>query len=50
MKDKFKPIYYAVMHFMKKEFPDEYLKMGGELKETVDEVIEKINLLAKDYA
>ena len=50
MKDRSKPIYYALMHFMKKELPDEYLKMGGELKETVDEIVEKNHLLAKDYA
>ncbi len=48
-KDRFKPVYYALMSFMKDEYPNEYLKMGGELKETVDEIIEKINEMEKAY-
>jgi TPR repeat protein len=50
LKDRFKPIYYALMHFMKKEYPKEYRKMGGELKQTVEEVIQKVQKMAKDYA
>ena len=49
LKDRFKPIYYALMVFMKKEFPNEYLKMGGEIKQTVDEIIEKVKQMAVDY-
>ena len=26
LKDKYKPIYYALIHFMKDEYPNEYLK------------------------
>ena len=48
-KDRFKPVYYALMHFMKDEFPNEYLKMGGELKETVNEIIVKIKDMEKAY-
>ena len=48
-KDRFKPIYYALMHFMKDEYPNEYLKMGGELTETVDEIIQKIKEMEKAY-
>jgi len=48
-KDRFKPIYYALMHFMKDEYPNEYLKMGGELKETVDEIITEIKDMEKAY-
>lgn len=40
--DKFKPIYFTLMHYMKDEFPDEYLKMGEELKEVVEEIIDDI--------
>ncbi|MBA4369256.1 MAG: ATPase [Desulfobacterium sp.] len=47
--DRFKPVYYALMFFMKKDFPNEYLKMGGELKETVDEIIASIQQLGNDY-
>jgi hypothetical protein len=49
LKDRFKPIYYALMYFMQDEYPNEYCKMGGELKQTVEEIIEKIRQLEKDY-
>ena len=49
LKDRYKPVYYALMHFMKNEYPNEYRKMGDELKQTVEEIIEKIHQLAKDY-
>jgi len=42
IRDRFKPVYYALMHFMKDKFPNEYLKMGSELKETVEEIIEEV--------
>ncbi|MGB0431025.1 MAG: tetratricopeptide repeat protein [Bacteroidia bacterium] len=44
------PVYYALMHFMQDEYPDEIKKMGPELKETVDEIIEKVKQMAIDYA
>jgi len=50
LKDRFKPIYYALMYFMQKEYPTEYLRMGSELKQTVEEIVEKIQKLAEDYA
>ncbi len=49
LKDRFKPVYYALMHFLTDEFPNEYKKMGGELEETVKEIIEKIKQLENDY-
>ena len=49
LKDRFKPVYYALMSFMKDEHPNEYLKMGGELKDTVEEIIEKIKQMEKAY-
>lgn len=50
LKDRMKPIYYALMHFMKDEYPNEYLKMGSELKEPVEEIIEKILKMRELYA
>lgn len=50
LKEKFKPIYYALMVLMKDQFPDEHKKMDKELKQTVDEIIERINKMAIDYA
>jgi hypothetical protein len=37
--ERFKPIYYALMHFLKDEYPNESRKMGDELRETVEEII-----------
>ena len=37
------------MYFMQDEYPNEYKKMGDELKETVEEVIEEINKSSIDY-
>ncbi|HDT11280.1 MAG TPA: hypothetical protein ENN58_00930, partial [bacterium] len=42
IRDRFKPVYYALVHFMKDKFPNEYLKMGSELKETVEEIIKEV--------
>lgn len=39
LNDIFKPIYFALMHYMKDDYPDEYLKMGDEIKEVVDQII-----------
>ena len=49
LKDRFKPIYYTLMYFMQDEFPNEFKKMGSELKQTVEEIIEEVNKLKKDY-
>lgn len=49
LKEHLKPVYYALMFFMKDKYPDEYLKMGSELKETVEEIISKINQMSIDY-
>ena len=49
LRDRFKPIYYALMYFMQNEYPNEYRKMGGELTQTVQEVTDKIHQMEKDY-
>ena len=50
LKDRFKPVYYALMYFLQKEYPNEYIKMGSELKQTVEEIIAEIGKMAKDYS
>jgi len=45
LKEHFKPIWYALMYFMQDEYPNEYKKMGSELKESVEEMIKKIESL-----
>lgn len=50
LKERLAPIYFALMYFYKDDYPDEYKKMGQELKETVEEVIKKVHQMEKDYA
>ncbi len=50
IKNRFKAHYYVLMQFMKKDYPNEYLKVGAELKQTIEEIIEKVHQLEKDYA
>jgi TPR repeat protein/DNA-binding transcriptional ArsR family regulator len=50
IKDKYKPVYYALMYFMQDSIPDEYKRMGSELKQTVDEIIDQVYQMAIDYA
>ena len=47
LKKEFKPVYYTLMYFMKDEI--EYKRMGSELEETVQEMIEKVEALRVKY-
>tara|TARA_R110001583_G_scaffold192721_1_gene359615 strand:+ start:1447 stop:3915 length:2469 start_codon:yes stop_codon:yes gene_type:complete len=49
LKEQFQPLYYALMFLMKDEYPNEYLRMGPELEETVKEILAKIDELAVKY-
>ena len=49
LKDKFKPIYFALITIEKERYPKEYLKMGDELIETVMEILEKVEEKRKIY-
>lgn len=44
------PLYYANLHYIKDEYPTEYLRMPAEMKETVEELIAEIDQMAIDYA
>ncbi len=50
IRDRYKPIYYALMYLMQDRYPDEYRRMGDEIKLTVDEILQQIQQLAADYA
>ncbi|MCP5102625.1 MAG: hypothetical protein GY950_04565, partial [bacterium] len=50
IKERFKPVYYALMVFMKDTYPDEYKKMGAEITQTVEEIVRLIERMALDYA
>ena len=52
LKDKFKPIYYSLMYFMKNQnekFEIEYRKVGEELVGTVEEIIEEVKNVEQRY-
>ena len=47
--DMFKPIYFAILSFLQEEYPKEYLKMGDELAQTVEEILDRVKEIAQDY-
>jgi tetratricopeptide (TPR) repeat protein len=47
--ERFKPLYFALMHLMKDKYPNEYLRMGEEYRETVEEILEQIEVTAEKY-
>ncbi|WP_263833529.1 AAA family ATPase [Sulfurospirillum oryzae] len=49
LKERFKPIWYALMKLMAKEFPYEFEKMGSELAESVEEILAKIEFYKERY-
>lgn len=49
LKDKLKPIWYALMTLMQDEFPNEIKKMGSELQESVDDILKTIKELNQKY-
>ena len=49
LKERYKPLWYALMTLMQDEFPTEIKKMGSELKETTDEVLKEIEEMRKKY-
>jgi hypothetical protein len=49
-RERFTPIWYALMHYMREEHPLEFLRMPPELGETVQEIIAKVEEYRKEYA
>jgi tetratricopeptide (TPR) repeat protein len=47
LKQIIKPVYFALMHYMKKDYPSEFLKAGNELKDTVQEIMAEVEQLKK---
>ncbi|MEM1324661.1 MAG: tetratricopeptide repeat protein [Bacteroidota bacterium] len=50
LKDRLKPIWYALLYYIQDEYAADYLRMPPELKETVEEIIEKVEQMRIDYA
>jgi len=49
LRERFKPIYYTLMYFLQDKYPREYLRMGEELKETVEEIIAQVEKMEEVY-
>ena len=50
LRERIKPVYYALMQRMRDEYPKEYKKMGENLRQTVEEILAEADKLARDYA
>jgi TPR repeat protein len=50
IRERYKPIYYALMTLMQDVYPDEHRKMGPEIKQTVREVLNQIDQISLDYS
>lgn len=50
LKDRYKPIWYALMSLMQDDFPNEIKNMGSELKESVNEILLEISKLQQTYS
>jgi TPR repeat protein/nucleoside-triphosphatase THEP1 len=47
LRERYRPIYYALMYFMQDSHPDEFKKMGSELEQTVMEIVSEIKKMAE---
>lgn len=47
--DKLKPLYYAFLRLVPEKYPNQSLRMGAELKDTVDEIMDKIAIYKERY-
>jgi tetratricopeptide (TPR) repeat protein len=47
LRERYRPIYYALMFFMQDSIPDEFKKMGSELEQTVMEIVEEIKKMGE---
>jgi Holliday junction resolvasome RuvABC ATP-dependent DNA helicase subunit len=49
LREIYKPTYYVLMSFLRKEYPNEILKMGKELEVPVTEIIQRIKEMRSEY-
>ena len=49
LRERYRPIYYAMMHKLQDEYPKELKRMGEELKETVEEILLEVEKMAGKY-
>ena len=48
--DRLKPLYYAFLSLAPEKYPNQLLRMGSELKETVAEILDKVAAYKEKYA
>ncbi len=49
LRERCKPVYYALMQRLQDEYPKEYKKMGEELRQTVEEILAEADSMAQTY-
>ncbi len=49
LRERCKPVYYALMQRLQDEYPKEYKKMGEELRQTVEEILAAADSMAQTY-
>ena len=49
LKDRLKPVWYVLMSLMHDELSHEVKKIGGELQETVDEMLVTMKKIEQKY-
>jgi hypothetical protein len=49
LKDRLKPVWYVLMSLMQDELSHEIKKMGGELQDTVDEMLVTMKKIEQKY-
>lgn len=47
LKEKLKPVYFALMRLLQEEYSKEYKRMGAEISKTVTKILKKIKTLKK---
>jgi hypothetical protein len=47
LRERYRPIYYALMYHLQDTHPDEFRKMGAELEQTVMEIVEEIKVMGE---
>lgn len=40
--DQLKPLYYTLMYALQEEYPNDHLRMGRELDQTIDEILDYV--------
>lgn len=50
LKDRLKPLYFALLYHQQEDQPNAFLRMGPELQETVQEILDKVKEMERQYS